>query len=129
MPFYLLFNRSRGTRQKLGVVGLCDGPGRGVLRFGYSRASAYCACSRCGWGLFGHFNSPLSSLSFLSPSLWETARYRLKYCLKGPLNQKQPTNQPGQKLMHWKIMFDRSCCIISAKCSVKFAKHCGSIFC
>ena len=28
----------------------------------------------------------------LSPSLWETARYRLKYCLKGLLNQKQPTN-------------------------------------
>ena len=31
--------------------------------------------------------------SFLSPSLWETARYRLKYCLKGPLSPKQPTNQ------------------------------------
>ena len=30
---------------------------------------------------------------FLSPSLWETARYRLKYCLKGPLSPKQPTNQ------------------------------------
>ena len=29
----------------------------------------------------------------LSPSLWETAQYRLKYCLKGPLNPKQPTNQ------------------------------------
>ena len=28
--------------------------------------------------------------SFLSPSLWETARYRLKYCLKGPLKPKQP---------------------------------------
>ena len=28
----------------------------------------------------------------LSPALWETARYRLKYCLKGPLNPKhQPT--------------------------------------
>ena len=27
------------------------------------------------------------------PFLWETARYRLKYCLKGPLNPKQPTNQ------------------------------------
>ena len=26
-----------------------------------------------------------------SPSLWETARYRLKYCLKGPLKPKQPT--------------------------------------
>ena len=30
----------------------------------------------------------------LSPSLWETALYRLKYCLKGLLNPKQPTNQP-----------------------------------
>ena len=30
--------------------------------------------------------------SSLSPSLWETAQYRLKYCLKGPLNPKQPTN-------------------------------------
>ena len=29
----------------------------------------------------------------LSPSLWETARYRLKYCLKGSLNPKS-TNQP-----------------------------------
>ena len=27
----------------------------------------------------------------LSPSLWETARYRLKYCLKGPFNPNQPT--------------------------------------
>ena len=35
----------------------------------------------------------LSSILYsLSPSLWETARYRLKYCLKGPLNPKQPTN-------------------------------------
>ena len=29
----------------------------------------------------------------LSPSLWRAARYRLKYCLKGPLNLKQPTNE------------------------------------
>ena len=28
----------------------------------------------------------------LYPSLWKTARYRLKYCLKEPLNPKQPTN-------------------------------------
>ena len=27
----------------------------------------------------------------LSSSLWEMARYRLKYCLKGPLNPKQST--------------------------------------
>ena len=32
----------------------------------------------------------------LSPSLWETARYRLKYCLKGPLNPKQPTIQKSE---------------------------------
>ena len=31
----------------------------------------------------------------LSPSLWETALYRLKYCLKGPLNPKS-TNQQRQ---------------------------------
>ena len=34
----------------------------------------------------------------LSPILWETARYRLKYCLKGPLNPKEPTNQPIEHL-------------------------------
>ena len=34
----------------------------------------------------------LYHFSFLSPSLWETARYRLKYCLKGPLSLNQPTN-------------------------------------
>ena len=35
-----------------------------------------------------------SILSPFSPSLWETTRYRLKYCLKRSLNPKQPTNQP-----------------------------------
>ena len=34
----------------------------------------------------------------LSPSLWDTARYRLKYCLKGPLNPKS-TNQPTKSLL------------------------------
>ena len=38
--------------------------------------------------------------SLLSPSLWETARYRLKYCLKGPLNPKQPTNQPTRIIIN-----------------------------
>ena len=40
----------------------------------------------------------LYPFSPLSPSLWETARYRLKYCLKGPLNPKQPTNQKGDSV-------------------------------
>ena len=63
--------------------------------FDDSRASAYCACSKCGWGVVWTFLlSSILSL-FLSLSLWETARYRLKYCLKGPLNPKQPTNLPN----------------------------------
>ena len=73
------------------VLGKLPVPGRPTY-LDFSRARAYCAFSRRGWGLFGHFFS-LCSFSTLSPSLWETARYRLKYCLKGPLNPKQPTNQ------------------------------------
>ena len=77
----------------------------------YSRTRASCTCSRCEaggggegvrgcGGLFGHFYSHLSFLllSSLSPSLWEMARYRLKYCLKGLLNPKQPTNQRMKKI-------------------------------
>ena len=41
------------------------------------------------------FTLDYKPFSLLSPSLWETARYRLKYCLKGPLNTKQPANQPA----------------------------------
>ena len=36
----------------------------------------------------------------LSPAVWETARYRLKYCLKRPLNPKQQGSQfpiPGSR--------------------------------
>ena len=36
----------------------------------------------------------LYPFSSLSPSLWETARYRLKYCLKVPLNSKTTNQQP-----------------------------------
>ena len=74
------------------VLGKLSVPGRPTIWIQWARA--YCARSRCGWGLFGHFYSPLSFLSS-SPSLWETARYRLKYCLKGPLNPNQPNNQPS----------------------------------
>ena len=46
--------------------------------------------------------------SHLSPCLWETPRYRLKYCLKGPLNPKQPTNQSLWSL-HKGDVIDRQC--------------------
>ena len=44
-------------------------------------------------GVVWPFFSFVYHFSVLSLSLWETARYGLKYCLKGPLNPKQPINQ------------------------------------
>ena len=38
-----------------------------------------------GGGMFGHFSLIYLFFLFFLP-LWETARYRLKYFLKGPLN-------------------------------------------
>ena len=59
-----------------------------------SKARAYCArlAVRADGGSLDIF-SLVYHFSFLSPSLRETARYRLKYCLKWPLSPKQPTNQ------------------------------------
>ena len=74
------------------VLGKLPVPGR-PTELDYSMARAYCAYSRCGWGLFGHFYSRLSFPFSFFLSL-KDGRYRLKYCLKGPLSQKQPTNQP-----------------------------------
>ena len=72
------------------VLDKLPGPGR-PTSLDKSRARAYCTCSRCGVGVVWTFL--LSSI--LSPSLRETTRYRLKYCLKGSLSPKQPTN-PGK---------------------------------
>ena len=41
------------------------GQGPIALAVGGDGARAYCACSRCGWGWFGHFYSHLSFLLFL----------------------------------------------------------------
>ena len=45
------------------VLGKLPVPGR-LTNLHDSRARAYCACSRCGLGLFGHLFSRLSFLSF-----------------------------------------------------------------
>ena len=50
------------------VLGKLPVPGR-PTDSDYSRARAYCACSRCGWGWFGHFFSHLSLLFSFSLSL------------------------------------------------------------
>ena len=51
-----------------------------------------------GGGCFDIFTL-IYPFSPLSPSLWEMARYRLKYCLKGPLSPKQPTNQLMKRVL------------------------------
>ena len=48
------------------VLGKLPVPGR-PTSLEKSKARAYCTCSRCGWGLFGHFYSHLSFLLFLPP--------------------------------------------------------------
>ena len=65
------------------VLGKLPVPGRPTY-LDQSRARAYCACIRCGRGLFGHFSFSLS-LS-LSLSLFLSGRRPDidKYCLKGP---------------------------------------------
>ena len=73
------------------VLGKLPVPGRPTILITVGQGPIALAVG-AGGGWFGHF-SLSSILSPLSPSLWETARYRLKYCLKGPLNPKQPTNQ------------------------------------
>ena len=50
------------------VLGKLLVPGRPTY-LDKSRARAYCACSRCGWGLFGRFFSRLSFLFSFSLSL------------------------------------------------------------
>ena len=47
------------------VLGELPVPGR-PTKMDDSRARAYCACSRCGWGCLDIFNSQLSFLSSLS---------------------------------------------------------------
>ena len=53
----------------------------------------------------------------LSPSLWKTARYRLKYYLKGPLNPNQPTNQHRKQTISHELLFrlDIGCCCLTLR--------------
>ena len=69
-------------------------------------------------------------VTFLSPSLWETARSRLKYCLKGPLSPNQPTNQPELwPFVSFSHFINRSSCLHNSSYSfqgilMKFSRYC-----
>ena len=64
-----IFVKNKGGRSGgAKVLGKLPVPGC-PTNLDYSRARAYCACNRCGWGLFGHFFSHLSLLFSFSLSL------------------------------------------------------------
>ena len=73
------------------VLGKLPVPGRPTILMTVGQGPTALAAG-AGEGCLDIF-SLIYPISILSPSLWETARYRLKYCLKGPLNPKQPNNQ------------------------------------
>ena len=73
------------------VLGKLPVPGRPTIWITVGQGPTALAVG-AGGGCFDIFTL-IYPFSPLSPSLWETARYRLKYCLKGPLNPNQPTNQ------------------------------------
>ena len=75
------------------VLGKLSVPGRPTIWIAVGQGPTALAVGAGGGGL-----DIFSLFSPLSPSLWETARYRLKYRLKGPLNPKQSTNQPSYSL-------------------------------
>ena len=73
------------------VLGKLPVPGRPTILITVGQGPIALAVGAGGGGL--DIFTLIYPFSSASPSLWETARYRLKYCLKGPLNPKQPTNQ------------------------------------
>ena len=71
------------------VLGKLPVPGRPTIWFTVGQGPTALTVG-AGGGCLDIFTL-IYPFSPLSPSLWETARYRLKYCLKGPLNPKLPT--------------------------------------
>ena len=71
------------------LLGKLQVPGR-PANLDYSKARASVLAESAGGGCLDIF-SLIYHFSYLSPSIWQTARYRLQYCLKGPLSQ---NNQP-----------------------------------
>ena len=73
------------------VVGKLPVPGRPANLVIVQQRPAVLAMG-AGGGCLDIF-SLIYHFSLLSSSVWETARYRLKYCLKGPLGPNQPTKK------------------------------------
>ena len=86
------------------VLGKLPVPGRPTIWITVGQGPAALVVG-AGGGCLDNFTL-ICPFSSLSSSLWETVRYRLKYCLKGPLNPKQPTNQPTSCLFYLSLNSD-----------------------
>ena len=78
------------------VMGKLPLPGHTTIWIMVGQGLFALAVGAGGGVVWTFFNSPIS-FSLFSTSLWETARYRLKYCLKGPLNPKQQQPPPKER--------------------------------
>ena len=72
------------------LIWIIVGQGPTALAEGGGRTFKTLPLQKVWMRLFVNF-SLIYLISLLSPSLWETASYRLKYCLKGLLNSKHPS--------------------------------------
>ena len=88
--YNLDYSRARGWSGGAMVLGNLPVPGRPTILITVGQGPTALAVG-AGGGRLDIFTL-ICPFFPLSPSLWETARYRLKYCLKGPFNPKQPTN-------------------------------------
>ena len=70
------------------VLGKLPVPGRPTIWIIVGQGPTALAVG-AGWGCLDIFTL-ICPFSPLSPSLWKTARYRLKNCFKEPLNPKPP---------------------------------------
>ena len=87
----IFFSRLSGRSGGAMVLGKLPVPGRPTILIRVGQGPTALAVGADG-GCLDIFTL-IYPLSPPSPSLWETARYRLKYCLKRPLTPNQPTNQ------------------------------------
>ena len=91
------------------VLGKLPVPGRPTIWIRVGQGPTALAVG-AGGDWFGHFFPRLSFLFFLPP-LWDTARYRLKYCLKGPLSPKNNNN------------INEACEILLSECMWQSVRH------
>ena len=77
------------------VLGKLSVPGR-PTKMVYSRARAYCACSRFSWRLFAHFLSCLSFLASFTLFVGD-GQIKTEILSQWALKPIQPTNHPSNQ--------------------------------